>query len=88
MIHGISYWSLEHGLANTRPVDAAIAEAERAGFDALELRVSPESVICPDLNDDECLTVREQIAATPLVIETLARGMSWAYNPTSISHSF
>ena len=35
----ISYWSVEGGLANTRPVAEAMGEAKAAGFDGIELGI-------------------------------------------------
>ena len=29
----ISYWSVQDGLSNTRPIEEAIVEAKQAGFD-------------------------------------------------------
>ncbi|QDU71463.1 sugar phosphate isomerase/epimerase family protein [Mucisphaera calidilacus] len=83
MIAGISYWSLKQGLENTHPLDQALAEAQEAGFSALELCVGPEGVVRPDLTDAECRVLRQQIEGSSLTVETLASGMSWGFNPTS-----
>lgn len=83
MIPGLSYWSLEEGLANTHTLDRAFDEVSSAGFKAFELCVGVEGVIHPTLSDSECSAFRKQIESSDLVIETLASGMSWAFNPTS-----
>ncbi|MEQ9461827.1 MAG: sugar phosphate isomerase/epimerase family protein [Phycisphaeraceae bacterium] len=83
MIQGISYWSLEQGLANTHPLDRALDEVSAAGFKALELCVGPEGVIHPNLTESTCSTIRQQIEGSALIVETLASGMSWGFNPTS-----
>ena len=44
MIKTCSYWSMKDGLANTHPLDRALAEAKDAGFEALELCIAPAGV--------------------------------------------
>ncbi len=79
----ISYWSLEHGLANTHPIEDALAEARAAGFDGLELCIGEAGVLTVDATEAECHDIRELIDASGLVVETLASGMSWGHNPVS-----
>ncbi|MEM9752267.1 MAG: sugar phosphate isomerase/epimerase family protein [Planctomycetota bacterium] len=83
MIKSISYWSFEHGLANTHPLDAALAEAKSAGFEGLELCIGLEGVLTPETTEDACTKIRKQIDASGLHVRTLASGMSWAFNPVS-----
>jgi len=83
VIKSISYWSLEHGLANTHLIADALQEARDAGFRGLELGIGPEGVITPHMPRDACEQIRKQIDASGLTVQTLASGMSWGFNPTS-----
>ncbi len=83
MIKGISYWSMKDGLANTHPVDDALNETKKAGFDALELCIGPEGAVHVGLTEDECGAIRKQVDAAGVVVQTLASGMSWGFNPVS-----
>ncbi len=89
MIKAISYWSLEHGLAGTHPIDDALRDAKAAGFAGLELAISPppdapgEGVLTTESTESDCERIREQIDGSGLVVETLASGMTWGFNPLS-----
>lgn len=83
MIKSISYWSLKQGLDNTHPLADALAETKEAGFAGLELSVAPEGVITPTTDQATCEKYRSQIEESNLVVETMASGMSWGFNPTS-----
>ena len=83
MIKAISYWSTRDGLANTHPIDDALAEAKAAGFAGLELCIGPEGALSTGSTESDCRAIREKIDASGLVVETLASGMSWGFNPTS-----
>lgn len=83
MIKSISYWSVEGGLEGTRPVREALADAKSAGFDGMELCMGLEGVLTPSTSRAECESLRKEIDASGLVVETLASGMSWCLNPTS-----
>jgi hexulose-6-phosphate isomerase len=79
----ISYWSMEHGLEGTHSIDDALEQAQAAGFDGLELCVGVEGVLTPATSQSECDGMRRQVDDSGLLVETLASGMSWAFNPTS-----
>ncbi len=83
MIKCISYWSMQDGLAGTHSIDKALSAAKTAGFAGLELCMAPEGVLTPLTSQTECKAVRRQIDQSGLIVETLASGMSWAFNPTS-----
>jgi len=83
MIKSISYWSMPGGLSGTCPIEDALMMAKAAGFDGLELCIGTEGVLTPNISETECLEIRECIAASGLVVQTLASGMSWGHNPTS-----
>ncbi|MEM7624154.1 MAG: sugar phosphate isomerase/epimerase family protein [Planctomycetota bacterium] len=83
MITGISYWSLEHGLANTHPLNEALAQVKAAGFEALELAIGTEGLLTVESAEAQCKAVRDQITASGLHVSTVAAGLSWGCNPVS-----
>jgi len=83
MIKAISYWSLKQGLENTHAMEAACDEAKSAGFEGLELCVGPEGVVNTQLTQSDCEAIRKTVDAKGVIVETLASGMSWGFNPTS-----
>ncbi len=83
MIKSISYWSLPDGLAGTCPIEDALAMTQAAHFEGLELCIGVEGVLTPDASQSQCELIRKQIDSSGLIVQTLASGMSWAFNPTS-----
>jgi L-ribulose-5-phosphate 3-epimerase len=83
VIKCISYWSMKDGLSNTHPIDDALATAKAAGFSGMELCIGPEGVLNTETSQAECEQIRSQVDQSGLVVETLASGMSWGFNPTS-----
>jgi len=83
MIKCMSYWSTKDGLANTHPVEAALDEAKAAGFAGVELCIGPEGALNVNTTQAECEKIRAMCDARGLVLQTLASGMSWGFNPTS-----
>jgi L-ribulose-5-phosphate 3-epimerase len=83
MIKSISYWSMKDGLANTHPIEDALATARQAGFAGIELCMGTEGVLNTQTTQSECETIRGKVEASGLVAETLATGLTWGTNPTS-----
>ncbi len=83
MIKAISYWSMKDGLANTHPIDDALSQAKAHGFEGLELAIGTEGVLHIETTQAGCEAIRGQIDASGLAVQTLASGMSWAFNPVS-----
>ncbi len=81
VIKTISYWSLPEG--GTQPLGSALARAEAHGYAALELTIGPEDTIRPNLSPTECDAIRQQVHDSPILVETVASGMSWSTNPVS-----
>lgn len=81
MIKAISYWSLPQG--GKQPLDSALALAEQHGYAALELTIGPEDTVRPNFSPAECEAIRQQINDAPVIVETMASGMSWSNNPVS-----
>ncbi len=78
----ISYWSLEGGLAGTRPIEQALDEAKSAGFDGLELAVGTDGVLSTKTDQATCEKYRALIQRSGLAVETVAAGLSWGCSPT------
>ncbi len=83
MIKCASYWSLEGGLAGTHAIADALTEVKAANFKGLELCIGLDGVLTPSSTRTDCENIRNQVDDSGLVVETLASGMSWAFNPTS-----
>lgn len=81
MIKGITTWSFEGGLENTIEVEAALKQAEDAGFQALEVCIGESGVLAPNTTEADLARIRKALEASPLVTETLASGFSWGANP-------
>ena len=78
----ISYWSVEGGLANTRPIDEAMKEAKSAGFDGIELAIGTEGVLHTQSDKATCESYRKLADKHGLALETVAAGLSWGCSPT------
>ncbi|MAE67446.1 MAG: xylose isomerase [Phycisphaeraceae bacterium] len=83
MIKTISYWSLEHGLAGTHPIEDALAEAKAAGFTGLELCIAEDGAFSASTSEAECREIRRKIDDSGMIVETVAAGFTWGYSPTS-----
>jgi hexulose-6-phosphate isomerase len=83
MIPGISYWSFRDGLAGTHPIADALAEAKRAGFGAIELAVGTQGELTLETSQSQCSALRSAIDASGVAVQTVACGLSWAFNPAS-----
>src|SRR4051794_31496488 len=78
----ISYWSMEGGLAGTRPIEEAIKEAKAAGFDGIELAVGTEGVLSTTTDQATCESYRKLAEKYGVAVETLAAGLTWGCSPT------
>ncbi len=83
MIKAISYWSMKDGLAGTHPIADALAQAKAAGFAGLELAVGGAGELTPETTRQQCEQIRKAIDQSGVRVDTVACGLSWAFNPTS-----
>jgi hexulose-6-phosphate isomerase len=81
MIKCISYWSIEGGLAGTRAIDEAMAEAKAAGFDGIELAIGAAGVLSVETDEAACARYRELARKHGLAMETVAAGLAWGSSP-------
>src|SRR5438132_5085212 len=80
---GISYWSVEGGLANTRPVEEAMKEAKAAGFDGIELAIGTAGVLNTQTDQATCESYRKAAERIRINMKTLAAGLTWGCSPTA-----
>jgi hexulose-6-phosphate isomerase len=71
------------GLEGKKPVAEALAEAKRAGFDAIELAIASSGVLTPETTRAECATIVRQAHELGVEIASLASGESWSCSPTA-----
>src|SRR3954454_23806809 len=82
MLKGISYWSIEGGLAGTRSPEEAMREAKAAGFDAIELAISTSGALNTQSDQKTCEAVRAAAENVGIGAKTVAAGLSWGCSPT------
>ena len=80
---GISYWSIEGGLAGTRPVEEAMREANAAGFDGIELAIGTSGVLSTETDRATCESYRAAAEKIGIDMKTAATGISWGTSPTA-----
>src|SRR5438552_2268311 len=80
---GISYWSIEGGLANTLPIEEAMQKAKAAGFDGIELAIGTKGVLTTQTDQATCESHRKAGERIGINVKTLAAGLSWGCSPTS-----
>jgi hexulose-6-phosphate isomerase len=78
-----SYWMFAGWLEGKKPVAEALAEAKRAGFDAIELAIASSGVLTPETTRAECATIVRQAHELGVEIASLASGESWSCSPTA-----
>ncbi len=78
----ISYWSVNDGLANNRPIEEAIIEAKEAGFDGIELACGREGVFSVSTDRKTIEFYRASGERHGVLLETLAAGLTWGCSPT------
>ena len=78
----ISYWSVKDGLANTRPIEEAIVEAQEAGFDGIELACGAEGVLSINTDQKTMESYRRLGEKHAMKLESLAAGLAWGCSPT------
>jgi hexulose-6-phosphate isomerase len=82
MLKSISYWSVKNGIAGSRPVVEAMAEAKAAGFAGIELAVAESGELTPGTDEATCKKYLAAAQQAGLELRTLASGMAWGCCPT------
>ena len=82
MKKGISYWAFEDALDGSADIATAMRQAKEAGYEAIELALSPGGELTAETDRSTC----EEIAATAkqigIEIGSLASLMLWETSPT------
>ncbi len=81
----ISYWAFEGGLSGERSVSEAMLLAKKAGFDGIELAVSPTGDLTPNTSAAKCKQIAAEAKAIGIKIGSVASGLLWETNPASAS---
>ncbi len=76
-IKGISYWSFPGGLEGTRPVAEVFGLAKRAGFESVEVALSPAGDIGLDMTEKKAREVLRSAADAGIRISSVATGLFW-----------
>ena len=81
----ISYWAFEDGLSGRRSVSEAMRLAKQAGFDGIELAVSPAGDLTPNTSAAKCKQIAAEAKEIGIKIGSVASGLLWETNPASAS---
>ena len=77
-----SYWMFEGGLEATLPVEDAMAQAKKLGFDAIELCVASSGALTHEATQAECEAIVAKAGEMGIEIASIASGESWGCSPT------
>ncbi len=80
---GISIWSFPGGLSGVKEFGPAAKQAKAAGFDGLEVAISPEGALTPESDERQIAAVGASIRNEGLEVAGVATGMGWEF---SLSH--
>jgi len=82
MKKGISYWSFENALDGSADITTAMRQAAQAGFEAIELALSPRGELTVEAERAECQRIAETAGEIGIEISSLASLMLWDVSPT------
>ncbi len=80
---GASYWMFEGGFEHKRPVVEAMQEAQRLGFDAIELCIASQGVLTDKTTEDECEKIVAESKKIGIEISSVATLENWYKSPTA-----
>lgn len=78
-----SYWMFEGGLEAKKPIVEAMEEAEKLGFDAIELCIGAEGVLTDETAKIECEEIVAESKKIGIEISGVASGQSWSWSPSA-----
>jgi len=82
---GLNYWSFPGGLTGEMNVVEAARAAKAAGYDGLELAVSPQGELTPETADADVQALRTAVLDEGVEIVALGSTLTWDYPLTSAS---
>lgn len=83
MKKGLNYWSFPGGLDGSMPLAEAARLARAAGYDGLELAMSPGGELTAETSDGEVERLRDAVLAEGVEITSLASVLTWDYPLTA-----
>jgi hexulose-6-phosphate isomerase len=83
MIKACSYWMVEGGLEGKRPVEEAMEDVQRAGFEGIELGIAPGSALTERTGEKRCKQIVRFARRLGLKITSCATGLYWGCSLTS-----
>ena len=82
-IKSISYWSFSGGLEGTRPVTEVFAQAKKAGYEAVEVALSPTGDVSMETTEKSAKAVIRAARDNGIKISSVATGMFWGKSLTA-----
>ena len=78
-----SYWIFDGGLDGSLPINSAIEQASRMGFEGIELGIASEGELTHNTTQAECEKIVREAEKHGLEISGVASGESWTTSPTA-----
>ena len=78
-----SYWIFDGGLEGSLPINSAMEQASRMGFEGIELGIASQGVLTHNTTQDECEEIVREAEKHGLEISGVASGESWTTSPTA-----
>jgi len=78
-----SYWIFDGGLDGSLPIDSAMEQASKLGFEAIELGIASQGVLTHNTTQAECEEIVREAEKHGLEISGVASGESWTTSPTA-----
>lgn len=78
-----NYWMFEGGLDAKRPINEAMQEAKKLGFDAIELCIADAGVLTHNTTQAECEDIVATAKKIGIEISSVATGQNWGWSPTA-----
>ena len=78
-----SYWIFDGGLDGSLPINSAMEQASRMGFEGIELGIASEGELTHNTTHAECEEILREAEKHGLEISGVASGESWTTSPTA-----
>ena len=78
-----SYWIFDGGLDGSLPIDSAMEQTSKLGFEAIELGIASQGVLTHNTTQAECEEIVREAEKHGLEISGVASGESWTTSPTA-----
>ena len=78
-----SYWIFDGGLDGTLPIKSAMEQANKMGFEGIELGIASQGVLTHNTSQAECEEIVREAEKHGLEISGVASGESWTTSPTA-----